>query len=187
MNAEAPPLPSSDPDTLASVLEAILFVAGGPVQMGDLVQATGQPQSAVEAALDSLRLLLHHRGLRLQRYRDQAELVTAPEYAPWVDAFLGLDLTAKLSAAALETLGIIAYRQPITRSEIDAIRGVNSTGTLRTLIQRELVEEVGRLETVGHPHLYATTPAFLQYFGLSSLDELPPLDSEEADRLQVDA
>jgi segregation and condensation protein B len=186
MNADAPLLPASDSATLASIVEAILFVAGGPVQVGDLAHATGSPQEAVEAALDSLGLSLHGRGLRLQRYRDQAQLVTAPEYAHWIDAFLGLDLTARLSAAALETLGIIAYRQPITRSEIDAIRGVNSSGTLRTLIQRELIEEAGRLETVGHPHLYATTPVFLQYFGLASLDDLPPLDPEEAARMEVE-
>jgi segregation and condensation protein B len=176
----------SNSEVLASIVEAILFVAGGPVQVGDLARATGQPQEAVEAALGDLNLSLRSRGLRLQRHRDQVQLVTAPDYAPWVDAFLGLDLSARLSAAALETLGIIVYRQPITRSEIDAIRGVNSSGTLRTLIQRELVEEVGRLETVGHPHLYATTPAFLQYFGLGSLDELPPLDPDEAAQLQTD-
>ncbi|MDQ4077831.1 MAG: SMC-Scp complex subunit ScpB [Chloroflexota bacterium] len=169
---------------LPQIVEAILFVADTPVEIADLAKVSEASTEEVEAALAELADDLEARGLRLQRFRDQVQLVTAPQYAPWVERFLGLELSSKLSTAALETLAIIAYQQPITRAEIDAIRGVNSSGTLRTLIQRELVEEVGRLETVGNPYLYATTPTFLQYFGLSGLDELPPLSSDEESKMR---
>jgi segregation and condensation protein B len=96
--------------------------------------------------------------------------------ADTIEKFLGLTFSGKFSAPALETLAIIAYRQPITRPEIDSIRGVNSDGVLRTLISKGLIEEIGRLETVGHPTLFATTFEFLRYFGLESLEQLPELE-----------
>jgi segregation and condensation protein B len=108
-------------------------------------------------------------------------LVSAPESAPYIERFLGLSLSGKLSAAALETLAIIAYKQPVTRPQIEAIRGVSSDGVLRTLISKGLIEEVGRLETVGHPVLFGTTFEFLQYFGLSALSDLPALEIEPVD------
>ncbi len=120
-------------------------------------------------------------GLRLQRQGDRLQIVTTPEAAPYVERFLGLSVTTSLSPAALEALAVIAYKQPIARSEIEAIRGVNSDGVLRNLVSKGLVEEVGRLETVGHPVLFGTTFDFLQYFGLSGLNELPPLESQPAD------
>lgn len=185
MNLESSLLSLDSSALLAPALEAILFVADGPVELAALAQATGAPLEQVEAALASLAETLQARGLRLQASRGRAQLVTAPEHSLWIERFLGLDLSSRLSAAALETLAIVAYRQPVTRAEIDAIRGVNSTGTLRTLVQRELVEEAGRLETVGNPYLYATTPGFLQYFGLASLDVLPPLSPEEAAKFSL--
>jgi segregation and condensation protein B len=176
---DSPILASNDPASLGSVLEAILFVAGSAVPYAALSEATGASISQLTAALAQLRDSVAQRGIRLQLVRDTAQLVSAPEHAYWIERFLGLDLSGKLSTAALETLAIIAYRQPITRPEIEAIRGVNSAGTLRTLLQRELVEEVGRLETVGYPYQYGTTTTFLQYFGLTSLEELPKLTPEE--------
>lgn len=176
-------LDCDDTDALKMVLQALLFVAAEPVSPQTLAQALGCPPAAVEHGLQALSEQLATSGLRLQRFRDQVQLVTAPEVAPFVERFLGLDLSSKLSAAALETLAIIAYRQPITRIEIDEIRGVNSGGVLRTLLARELIEEVGRLDSVGHPILYGTTFQFLRYFGLSSLDDLPPLEPEAAARL----
>jgi segregation and condensation protein B len=119
------------------------------------------------------------RGLRLQRKGNRVQLVSAPQAAPYIERFLGLSLSGKLSVAALETLAIIAYKQPVTRPQIEAIRGVSSDGVLRTLISKGLIEEVGRLETVGHPVLFGTTFEFLQYFGLDSLDGLPSLDIPE--------
>jgi segregation and condensation protein B len=176
---ESPMLAANDPNSLGGVLEAILFVAGSAVPYTALAEATGATVDQVVAALIPLRDSVAQRGIRLQVVRDTAQLVSAPEYAYWIERFLGLDLSGKLSTAALETLAIVAYRQPITRPEIESIRGVNSAGTLRTLLQRELVEEVGRLETVGYPYQYGTTTAFLQYFGLSTLEELPKLTPEE--------
>jgi segregation and condensation protein B len=107
-------------------------------------------------------------------------LVSAPELTNYIERFLGLSVAGKLSTAALETLAMIAYRQPITRPEIEAIRGVNSDGVLRTLISKGLVEEIGRLDTVGHPTLFGTTFEFLRYFGLESLKALPDLTLPEA-------
>jgi len=104
--------------------------------------------------------------------------VTAPEATAYIERFLGLSVSGKLSTAALETLGIIAYKQPITRPEIEAIRGVNSDGVLRTLLSKGLIEEVGRLDTVGHPIQYGTTFEFLKYFAIKGLDELPALQEE---------
>ena len=114
--------------------------------------------------------------MRLQRSGNRVQLVTAPELAPSVERFLGLEARARLSRAALETLAIIAYRQPITRPKIESIRGVGSDSVLRTLLSVGLIEEVGRAPTVGRPILYSTTFEFLQHFGLRSLEELPALD-----------
>ena len=111
-------------------------------------------------------------------------MVTAPEFAPYVERFLGLQYSGKLSAAALETLAIIAYQQPMTRPKIEAIRGVNCQGVLRSLIARGLIEAADRLESAGRPVVYATTFEFLQYFGLENLTELPTLeDAEPADEV----
>ena len=182
-NGSEPAALSSDLARLSAALEAILFVTDTPVEITSLAEATGLPHTQVKEALDHLRESLSTRGLRLQWLHERVQLVTAPEHAGSIERFLGLELSSKLSTAALETLAIVAYRQPVTRAEIDAIRGVNSSGTLRTLIQRDLIEEAGRLDTAGNPYLYATTPAFLQHFGLTSLDELPELPAEEAVRL----
>lgn len=171
---------------MARYLEAVLFVADAPVELGTLAQLLQCSTEQVEAGLQALEAQLDRRGLRLQRFRNRVRMVTAPDMAPVVERFLGLNLSARLSQAALETLAIIAYRQPITRAEIDRIRGVQSSGVIRTLLARELIEEVGRLDTVGHPILYGTTFRFLEYFGLKSLDELPPLEPDEAARLFAD-
>lgn len=102
-------------------------------------------------------------------------MVTAPEAADYVRRFLGLELTGKLSPAALETLAVVAYRQPATRADIEAVRGVNSDSVLRTLINRGMIEEQGRLDKAGRPIVYGTTFEFLQHFGLAALEQLPPL------------
>lgn len=165
--------------SLNAQLEALLFVAPEPVSVRQLAQALGRPQREVEQALHELAEALRTRGLRLQHHRGRWQLTTAPELAPLVERFLGLEGTARLSRAALETLAIVAYRQPISRPQVDAIRGVNSDGVLRSLLSKGLLEEVGRAEGPGRPILYGTTAAFLQAFGLTSLDELPPLELEE--------
>jgi segregation and condensation protein B len=162
--------------TLAATIESLLFVADAPVTVSQLAEAVERDAGDVEAALQFLAESYRERGLCLQRKGDRVQLVSAPEAAPYIENFLGLSLSSKLSAAALETLAIIAYKQPITRPQIEAIRGVSSDGVLRTLMSKGLIEEIGRLDTVGHPIIFGTTFEFLQYFGLSSLSELPPLE-----------
>ncbi len=171
---------ASEPDdaTLVMLLEALLFVAVEPTPADRLAAVLGVSVERVQAGLALLEAQLQNRGIRLQRHREAFQLVSAPEAAAAIETFLGLDLTTRLSRAALETLAIIAYRQPITRPQIEAIRGVSSDGVIRSLLHRGLIEEVGRLEQPGRPVLFGTTFAFLRYFGLNSLDELPPLEEE---------
>ena len=162
-----------------AVLESILFVADEPVTVARLVSALEADRSLIKEAARSLSEEYAGRGLRVQYQDDQVQMVTAPEAAPYVERFLGLQYSGKLSAAALETLAIVAYRQPITTPQIEAIRGVDCQGVLRSLIARGLVEAVDRLDTAGRPVVYATTFEFLQYFGLANLTELPELEDTE--------
>ena len=163
------------PLLLEAQLEALLFASPEAVTPRRLAQAVGVPLKEVEQALRRLEVSLRERGVRLQRHRNRWQLTTAPEAGALVAAFLGLEATARLSQAALETLAIVAYRQPVTRPQVDAIRGVSSDGVLRSLLSKGLIEEVGRSEGPGRPILYGTTDFFLQAFGLPSLDALPPL------------
>ena len=168
---------NGDALSLVALLESLLFVADGPVAVGRLAQALEVTPDELEAALATLQNACTERGVRLQRAGGLVQIITAPEAAPCVERFLGLEARTRLSRAALETLAIIAYRQPVTRPEIETVRGVSSDSVLRTLLSVGLIEEVGRAPTVGRPILYGTTFEFLQHFGLSSLDELPSLDS----------
>jgi segregation and condensation protein B len=170
------------PLSLAALIEGLLFVSSEPVPVGRLAEALEVAPEQVEEALAELREATHNghvRGLRVQRRGDRVQLTTRPECAPFVEKFLGLQLMSRLSKPALETLAIIAYQQPVTRPEIEMIRGVNCDGVIQTLLSKGLIEEVGRLETAGRPIQYGTTFAFLQHFGLSSLDDLPPLKPAE--------
>ena len=168
---------AGDALTLAARLEAVLFVTPEPATVSQLAAALDVEPSVVEMGLNSLERDLGTRGLRLQRHAGRVQLTTAPELADLVERFLGLEAVAHLSRAALETLSIIAYRQPITRPQVDAIRGVNSETMMRSLLHKGLVTESGRAEGPGRPILYATTPEFLQHFGLPSVGALPVLDS----------
>lgn len=161
---------------LTTIIEGLLFVAAEPVAINQLASAVECSVAEVEAALVSLKEMCQERGIRIQRQGQKVQLVSAPELTTYIENFLGLSISGKLSTPALETLAMVAYRQPITRPEIEAIRGVNSDGVLRTLISKGLVEEVGRLDTVGHPALFGTTFEFLRYFGLEDLKNLPPLE-----------
>jgi segregation and condensation protein B len=165
---------------LRALIESLLFVADQPVTARQLANVLEVEEAAVEEVLLALdeAYVEGGRGLRLQRKGDRVQLVTVPEAAPHIQQFLGLELSGPLSQAALETLSIVAYRQPVTRAQVEAIRGVNSDGVLRTLVSRGLIESVGRLEQVGRPILYGTTFEFLQQFGLRSVDELPALEEE---------
>jgi segregation and condensation protein B len=161
--------------SLTALLEGLLFVAGEPVAPHQLATALEMPVAEIERGLAALEEGLRLSGLRLQRHSGRVQLTTAPEMANQIETFLGLEATSHLSRAALETLAIIAYQQPVTRPQIDAIRGVNSDGVMKSLLIKGLLQEVGRADGPGRPILYGTTPDFLQHFGLNSLGELPPL------------
>jgi segregation and condensation protein B len=167
---------------LPRLIESLLFVASSPTAVGHLAQVFRVDEPIVEAALEKLAesYIAGQRGLTLERKGDHVQLTTVPEAGPHIERFLGLDLTTRLSQAALESLAMIAYRQPITRAQIEAVRGVNCDGVLRTLLARGLVEPVGRLEQAGRPFLYGTTFQFLQYFGLEHLEQLPSLPESAA-------
>ena len=138
----------------------------------------------VEKSLEELDRLFVNRGIRLQRASRSVQLITAPEISADVQRFLDLEETSRLSRAALEVLAIVAYQEPVTRPQIDAVRGVNSDSVMRTLLRHGLVDEVGRTDGPGRPFIYATTSDFLNHFGLTSIEELPPLNLEsEMDEL----
>ncbi len=165
-----------------SILEGILFVADEPIPVAQLAEILQVKRSLVRKAVRALADEYRERGLRVQSEGERVQMVTAPETAEYVERFLGLEFSGKLSVPALETLAIVAYQQPITRPEIEAIRGVNCQGVLRNLVARGLIEILGRRETVGRPIVYGTTFEFLQYFGLGNLEELPELgEIEQAD------
>jgi segregation and condensation protein B len=167
----------SPPTNLEASLEALLFVAAAPVTVAQLAEALDQKSQDVEAGLRLLEKRYGEgRGLSLQWHAGRVQLTTAPSLAATVEKFLGLEATARLSRAALETLAIIAYRQPVTRPGVDSIRGVNSDGVMKSLLSKGLVQEIGRSDGPGRPILYGTTTEFLQHFGLASLAELPPFD-----------
>ena len=170
---------TSNESSLIPALESILFVASGPVSTARLSTVLDISQAKVQSLLDELEGTYTNRGLRLQWIGQSVQLTSAPEASEIIERFLGMEVTTRLSQAALEVLAIAAYLQPITRPSIDQIRGVNSDGALRTLLSKGLIEEQGRLETPGRPILYGTSAEFLQHFGLSKIDELPLLDDEE--------
>jgi segregation and condensation protein B len=166
---------STPEQSLSAKIEAMLFVSAEPVPVAQLAAALDVTASVVERGLKELDEALLNRGLRLQRNGGRVQLTTAPELAELIELFLGLEATTHLSRAALETLAIIAYQQPCTRPQVEAVRGVNSDGMMKSLLSKGLVQEAGRTDGPGRPILYSTTPEFLQHFGLSSILELPPL------------
>jgi segregation and condensation protein B len=172
--------------TLSAALESLLFVADEAAEPAQLARALGLTVEEVEAQLLALDTAYREggRGLRLQTRNGRYQLVTAPEAANLIETFLNLDTSARLSAPALETLAVVAYRQPVTRAQIEAVRGVDCSGVLRSLLQRGLLEEVGRLDAPGRPVLYGVTDLFMHHFGLTALHELPPLDNAELQRME---
>ncbi|MFT4037476.1 MAG: SMC-Scp complex subunit ScpB [Thermomicrobiales bacterium] len=179
--AEQQRLPAVEAADLPALLEALLLVSPESATLRDLAAAAGVSTNEVERALGVLNEATD-RGWVILRHQDTVQLSTAPRFTEQVRHFLRIDRESRLSGAAVETLTLIAYRQPVTRAEIDALRGVDSSGVLATLHARGLIDIAGRLPTVGNPIQYATTVAFLRQFGLASLSELPPLGefSEDA-------
>ncbi len=185
----------SETRELRGILEALLFMSADPLPMNRIVSLLGAvSKQEVEQALISLKHDYEQegRGLHLAEIAGGYRILTKPDYAPWIKRLEKVKAPPKLSRSALESLAIIAYKQPIVRAEIEQIRGVETSGVLRTLLERKLVRIVGRKEEPGRPILYGTTKFFLEHFGLRDLSQLPPLrevkelgDSEQA-MLQMD-
>lgn len=173
-------------DDLRAFYEAVLFIAERPLSSVELAELGGVPRIQAEAILASLaeQLAEDGRGLRLQRHDDAWQLATAPEVGERLAAYAARE-EPRLTPAALEALAVVAYRQPCTRGEVERLRGVDSDYVLRSLMHRRLVVEVGRRDTPGRPILYGTTFAFLERFGLTSLEDLPPLPEVVAPEPEV--
>lgn len=170
-----------EPAELVGALEALLFAAPGPVAAEDLAAALGVEIELVRLGLEALTGEYRRpgRGIQLTVVAGGYRLFTRPQYHAYIKELLSPEVP-RLTRAALETLAVVAYRQPVTRAEVEAVRGVKSDATLRTLLERGLIEEKGRKEALGRPILFGTTPGFLEYFGLADLDSLPALE-EPAD------
>ena len=182
--AEAPASPEATPpiELTEVALEALLFVAEKPLTRREIAALAGTDRATVDARLGDLEVSLGERGIRLIVDGERVELATAAEGGALVARYVGADVV-RLSPASLETLAIVAYRQPVTKSAIERIRGVDSDYTIRTLLHRRLVVELGRSAAPGRPFLYGTGFEFLERFGMTSLDELPVLDLDVAVRL----
>ena len=163
--------------SVQALIEALLFISTSPISILQLSKALDETEGTIRKALDDLgKYYNEERGLILQWHRNKVQLTTADFMGDIIENFLGIEVTTTLTQASLEAMAIIAYKQPITRPEIDEIRGVNSDGVVRNLLSKGLIEEVGRREGVGRPVLYGTTTDFLSYFGLSSLNDLPAFE-----------
>lgn len=178
---ELPDAPSSQHERLA-LIEALLLAAPGSTTAEELAYGVGIDAQEIDVLLALLEQR-DDRGWVIQRHGRELQLATAPRFSRYVRRFLGMEREARLSTAALETLAIIAYQQPVTRSAIEAVRGVDCSGVLSTLLSRGVIEAPGRAETPGQPFQYVTTPAFLRHFGLRSLADLPPLGEVEGSDL----
>ena len=163
--------------TLAAQVESILYATGQPAAISAVAAAVEAGVQDVETALHELGASYANRGVRIQRQGNLVQLVTAPEHSERIQRFLGLEASNRLSSAAVETLAIIAYKQPVTKPQIEMIRGVNCDGVMKTLELHNLIQELGRADTVGRPMRYGVSFEFLQHFGLSGVHELPPVEN----------
>lgn len=173
---------------IAPIVEAMLFVAGEPVLTDDLARALEIAPFQLAEALDDLERRLDRApsGLTLKRFGEHVQLSTRAEFAPYIEKLLQPVQKQSLSQAALETLAIVAYRQPVTKLEMEQIRGVKCDYSVQSLVKKGMIEDVGRKDVVGRPILYATTDKFLAHFGLKSLDELPRPETGEPGSDEMD-
>ena len=188
------PSPANNPELLRKALEGLLFITDRPLSAGELAKLVNvRDQDRIVACVEDLRRELEERnlGYRLIAVAEGWQMATRPELAPYMRKLFSERATMRLSTAAQETLSIISYKQPLTRAEIEEIRGVEVIAALETLLEKRLVKVVGRRETVGRPLMYGTTVEFLRHFGLRSLEDLPPIDSfapaDAAPRAAVEA
>lgn len=176
-------------EEIKNIIENLLFVSSEALKIEKIGELLGLEKEKVKEIIEELRSEYSSRALQIEEIAEGYLMSTRPQYAPWVKKLYKEKVTLKLSSAALETLSIIAYKQPISRAEIEEIRGVEVTAVLETLLEKNLIHVCGRKESIGRPLLYGTTDKFLKYFGLRSLSEIPPLEEfaekvpeEEAER-----
>ena len=163
--------------TTAAIIEALLFVSSVPISINQLSKAIDEtPKTVNDALLELANKYKQSSGLRIQWKGKKVQITTAAELSNVIEAFMGIETTTTLSRASLETLAIIAFKQPITRPMIEELRGVNSDGVVRNLLSKGLVEELGRSDQIGRAILYGTSSDFLSHFGLNSLDDLPSIE-----------
>ena len=162
---------------ICNIIAAILFVAGEPVSIGDLAGALELSEMETMHAVEEMQRQydLDRRGVTLKRYGDHVRMETRPEYAAYVERLLQPVQRQSLSQTVMETLAVIAYRQPATKGEVEQVRGVKCDYSIQALLAKGLIQEAGRKEALGRPILYVTTDRFLEHFGLSDIRELPPL------------
>ena len=168
-----------EPNEIPQILEAILFVAGEPVAVADLAQALEVSEMEIMHAVEELQRECERRGVTIHRYGNHLRMETRSEYAPYVERLLQPVQRQTLSQTAMETLAVIAYRQPVTKGEVEQVRGVKCDYSVQSLLHKGLIREAGRKEALGRPILYATTDRFLEHFGISDIRELPPLPSAQ--------
>lgn len=173
--------PSENGGNLKGRVEAVLYVAGEPIRVDDLAKALGVTVKELDKCLSDLRdeYDFAQRGFVLRRFGRQVQLATRPLYAPDVVHLLQPVQNQSLSQAVMETLAVVAYKQPVTRAEIEQVRGVKCDYSVQSLVNKGLIAEVGRKDALGRPILYGTTDAFLQHFGIDSLEKLPPMPDDE--------
>lgn len=167
-----------DQEKFKSVVECMLFVANRPITMDEMVEVTGSEAPEIERVMDEIRMDLESKksSIQIVKVAEGYQFATHPGYGYWIKKLFRDQATFRLSQSALETLSIVAYKQPITRAEIEEIRGVEVIGVLETLIERKLVKIAGRKESVGRPLLYSTSPEFLRHFNLWKVSDLPSLE-----------
>jgi segregation and condensation protein B len=169
-----------DEREVMAVVESILFVSGDPVSAGELGKILELDVRHVRKLMNKMAdcFNFERRGLQIVTVNDTYQLATRPEHSSFIEKYIGRERTQGLSQASLETLAVIAYKQPVTKAEIEAIRGVKCDYTITTLNNRGYIQEVARLDAPGRPILYGTTDLFLRSFGLSGINDLPPLEEE---------
>jgi segregation and condensation protein B len=167
------------PNNIQKEIETVLFLAKHPMTLADIQKVVAYEPDQILNSIKELKEIYKDRGIQLSEIANGYQLTTRKEYAAVVERFVHSPMEVRLSPAALETLAIIAYRQPVSRAEIESIRGVNSDAVLKSLLDKELVEDLGKSDQLGKPMVYGTTPKFLEHFGLRSIEALTPLPGLE--------
>ncbi len=167
---------------MKNIVESLLFISKKPVSLSEFSEVTGFDGADLENVIKDLKAEYESRGLQIISLANGYVMATRPQYSEYVEKFLNSPVSVTLSSQSLETLSIIAYKQPLTKAEVESIRGVLCDGVIKTLLDKRLIKESGRSEHVGRPILYSTTVEFLKHFGLHDLSELPPLETEDRSR-----